>query len=151
LPAVTTFLRGHAMSPWAAREFPAQAATMHVASAIGARGAAATVSTGCAAGLDAIAWAADQIDRGDADAVVAGASETPLSAGSLDAFRLFGLLSQGDGPPAEASRPFDLLRSGLVVGEGAAAVVIESEESARSRGARIYARVKGVGVANEPG
>lgn len=150
LPAVMAFVRGEDMDPWAAREFPAQAATAHVATEIGARGGGATLSTGCAAGLDAIAWAADRIRTGEADAVVAGATETPLSPATLDAFRLYGLLSKWSGAPALACRPFDLLRSGLVVGEGAAAVVIEEEEHAKRRGADIYASIGGSGTTTEP-
>ena len=150
LPAVSAFLRGEEMSPWAAREFPAQAATVHVANGIGAQGGGITLSTGCAAGVDAIAWAADQVRSGRADAVVAGATETPLSPATLDAFRLYGILSRWVGPPGMASRPFEFSRSGLVVSEGAAAVLVEDEERARRRGARIYAVLQGSGTTTEP-
>lgn len=149
LPAVRSFDQGHDMNPWAAREFPAQAATTHITNELGAA-TGMTLSTGCAAGLDAITWAAGKIKHGDADAVIAGATETPLSPPTLDAFRLYGLLSKWSGPPAMASRPFDVLRSGLVVAEGAAAVFVEEEEHARRRGAHIYAVLPDLGTATEP-
>ena len=60
-----------------------------------------------------------------------------------------GVLAKWDGPPEEASRPFDRLRSGLVIAEGAAMVIVEDEENALARGARIYARILGVGESNE--
>ena len=149
LPAVAAFSQGTDMSLWAAREYPAQAATVHVTDEIGAKEAGMTIATGCAAGLDAIAWAANRIRAGEADAAIAAATETPLSPPTLDAFRLYGLLSKWSGPPAAASRPFDLLRTGLVVAEGAAALLIEDEDHARSRGARIYATLRHIGTAAE--
>src|SRR5207245_11400302 len=100
-----------------------------------------TFSTACAAGLDAIGWAAEEIRRGQATAVIAGGTETPLSPYSLTLFHAVGVLSRWQGPPEKASRPFDRLRSGLVLAEGAAVVVIEDEEFARARGAKIYARL----------
>src|SRR5207249_3456971 len=108
-------------------------------------------STACAAGLDAIGWAAEEIRRGQATAVIAGGTETPLSPYSLTLFHSVGVLSRWQGPPEEASRPFDRLRSGLVLAEGAAAVVVEDEEHARSRGATIYARLLGQGCASDGG
>jgi 3-oxoacyl-[acyl-carrier-protein] synthase II len=67
----------------------------------------------------------------------------------MESFRAFGLLSRWEGPPSEASRPFDALRTGLVVAEGAAIVAIEREDHARDRGAKIYARILGWGGATE--
>jgi len=141
LPELQRFLGGQGAAPWTAREYPGHMATTHAAREAGATGAWATMSTACAAGLDAIAWGAERIRDGSASVVVAGGTETPLSPITLEGFRLFGLLAKWDGNPSEASRPFDGLRSGLVVGEGAAAVIIEDERHARARGASLYARI----------
>lgn len=149
LPQLQNHFAGETAAPWTAREYPGHAATAHAARAAGAEGGWATISTACAAGLDAIAWAAERIRLGAASIVIAGGTETPLSPLTLEGFRLFGLLSQWEGNPAEASRPFDKFRSGLVVGEGAAAVVLEEEASARARGAHIYARVAAFASAAE--
>jgi 3-oxoacyl-[acyl-carrier-protein] synthase II len=143
------FLHGDTISPWAATEYSGHSATSHVAISAGARGQTTTFSTACAAGLDAIAWAAEQVQSGEATAVVAGATEAPLSEFILMVFQSIGVLSEWQGPPEEASRPFDQLRAGLVLAEGAAVVIVEDEQHARARGARIYARVLGYSSANE--
>lgn len=140
-PTFSAFLRREEVLPWTTNEYPAHAATSHIAIDAGARGQTTTFSTACAAGLDAIGWAAEEVRRGQATAVIAGGTETPLSAYSLTLFHSVGVLSSWEGPPGEASRPFDGWRSGLVLAEGAAIVVIEDEEFARARGASIYARV----------
>jgi 3-oxoacyl-[acyl-carrier-protein] synthase II len=141
LPQFQAHLSGEELQYWTAREYPAHAATAHVAREIGSTGPWVTMSTACAAGVDSIAWAANSIRNGTARVAIAGGTETPLSPVPLESFRRFGLLSRWKGDPAEASRPFDRLRSGLVIGEGAAAVVLEEEASARARGAPIYARI----------
>ena len=129
------FLQGDRILPWASNEYPAHAATSHVAITLGARGQSTTFSTACAAGLDAITWAAQEVSEGQATAVLAGATETPLSAFILMVFQAVGVLSRWQGPAEEASRPFDKLRSGLVLAEGAAAVIVEDERHARERDA----------------
>jgi 3-oxoacyl-[acyl-carrier-protein] synthase II len=133
--------KGRPVSPWATNEYPAHAATSHVAIDAGAHAQTMTFATACAAGLDAIGWAQSEIRRSHATAVIAGGTETPLSAFSLTFFHAAGVLSNWQGPPDEASRPFDQLRSGLVLAEGAAMVVVEDEEFARARRAPIYARI----------
>ena len=137
------YLRNDAVQPWTVLEYPAHAATSHVAISVGAHGQTASPATACVAGLDSVAWAADKVARSQAPAALAGATETPLAAGSMEAFRALGALATWQGRPDEASRPFDRLRCGLVLAEGAAMVAIEEEESARARGASIYARVLG--------
>lgn len=137
------FLNGKDIPAWASLEFPAQAAALHVASATGARGQLFTLSTACAAGLDVVGWSVGEIRRGRASAVIAGATETPLSSATMAAFHSTGVLARWDGPPSAASRPFDRLRSGLVMAEGAAAIVIEDPGVAQARRARIYGRVLG--------
>jgi 3-oxoacyl-[acyl-carrier-protein] synthase II len=149
-PNFERFIQGRDIRPWASIEFPAHAATNHVATAAAINGQTMTFGTACVAGLDSIAWAADEIRRGSATAVVAGATEAPLSECTIAACQAAGVLSSWEGPPEEASRPFDRLRSGLVLAEGAAAVV-EDEEHARTRGATIYARILGHGGASDGG
>ena len=148
-PNFEAFLNRETIAPWATLEFPAHAATSHVAIDSHARGQAASFATACAAGLDAIGWAADQVREGRATAVIAGASETPLSGCTVMALHAVGVLPKWQGPPDEASRPFDKLRCGLVIAEGAAIVVVEDEDNARARGAPIYARILGIGEATE--
>jgi 3-oxoacyl-[acyl-carrier-protein] synthase II len=148
-PNFETFLDRGFVSPWACLEYPAHAASSHVAIDSHARGQTASFATACAAGLDAITWAAQQIEGGLATAVIAGGTETPLSECTVMALHAVGVLPRWQGPPEEASRPFDRLRDGLVIAEGAAIVVVEDEESARSRRASIYAHIEGSGNASE--
>ena len=148
-PNFQAFTEGGQIWPWAALEYPAHAATSHVAIDAKALGQTTTFATACAAGLDAVGWAADEVRNGNATAVLAGATETPLSEFILMVFHSVGVLSKWQGPPEEASRPFDLLRAGLVLAEGAAVVSVESEQDARARQATIYARVLGIASANE--
>jgi len=148
-PNFETFLDRGFISPWACLEYPAHAATSHVAIDSHARGQAASFATACAAGLDAVAWAAQQIEQGQASAVIAGGTDAPLSPCTVMALHAVGVLPRWQGPPEEASRPFDRLRDGLVIAEGAAVVVVEEEDSARARGAHIYAHVGGSGSALE--
>ena len=147
--SLTGFLRGSDPTPWDCLEYPAHAATSHISISVGSQGTSMTLATACAAGLDAIGWAAETLRDDAATAVIAGGTDTPLSPFILAIFRAVGVLSKWSGPPEEASRPFDALRSGLVLAEGSAVVIVEDEESARSRGARIYARVLGFASASE--
>jgi 3-oxoacyl-[acyl-carrier-protein] synthase II len=143
------FLKGKPVPPWTTNEFPGHAATSHVAIDARAHGKTTTFSTACAAGLDAIGWAQEEIRCGRAKAVIAGGTDSPLSAYSMVLFHSVGVLSKWPGPPEEASRPFDQWRSGLVLAEGAAIVVVEDEESARARGAHIYARILSLASTSE--
>lgn len=146
-----SFLRGEKVLPWTVLEFPVHAATSHVTAEAGARGQMASFATACCAGLDAIVWAAEQVRQGSATAVVAGGTDTPLSSYSLTAFSASNTLSNWQGSPEKASRPFDRHRSGLVLAEGAASIIVEDESSADLRGAPVYARILGFGSASEGG
>lgn len=150
-PVFSAFLRGDRVVPWTILEYPVHAATSHVTAEVGALGHTASFATGCCAGIDAIAWATEQVQHRNAAVAIAGGVDTPLSEFSLKAFHASGALSRWDGPIAKASRPFDKLRSGFVLGEGAAAVVIEDENLALQRGARIYAHIAGFGSSSEGG
>ncbi|MEZ6233601.1 MAG: beta-ketoacyl synthase N-terminal-like domain-containing protein [Phycisphaerales bacterium] len=103
------------------------------------------VSAACASGAHAIATGARMILSGEADAVVAGASDAVLSAITLAQFDAAGLLASHD-DPARACRPFDVGRNGTVFGEGAGAVVLERESHAHRRGAPVLARLLGWGL-----
>jgi 3-oxoacyl-[acyl-carrier-protein] synthase II len=112
----------------------------------GAKGPNSAVATACATGSHSIGDAFKIIQRGDADAMIAGGAEaviTPLGIGGFNAMKA---LSTRNNEPAKASRPFDSDRDGFVMGEGAGIVMLESIESAIERGAKIYAEVVGYGM-----
>jgi len=110
---------------------------------IGARGPVVTSMAACASGNYALVEAYHIMQRGEADVVLAGASEALPGLALLAAFERMGALSHHDGSPQGASRPFDAERDGFVCGEGAAVLVLETEDHARKRRARIYAEVLG--------
>jgi 3-oxoacyl-[acyl-carrier-protein] synthase II len=123
------------------------AASAHIAMRLGLGGSATTTSVACASSSIAIGEALRLIRSGEADVVVAGGSEAPLTAGMLLAWHAMRVLAPGDGvAAASACRPFSADRAGLVLGEGGAALVLESYEHAQRRGARIYAELAGYGA-----
>ncbi|MFI6482283.1 beta-ketoacyl-ACP synthase II [Nonomuraea sp. NPDC050663] len=107
-------------------------------------GVHATVSA-CASGAEAIGYAMDMIRLGRADVVVAGGTEAAIHPLNMAAFAAARAMSTRNDDPQGASRPWQPDRDGFVLGEGAGIIVLESEEHARARGARIYAYVSGVG------
>jgi minimal PKS ketosynthase (KS/KS alpha) len=107
----------------------------------GFQGISAALSTGCTAGVDALGLSYDVVRAGDAAAMVACAAEAPLANISYATLDVIGSLAVVDCEPRRASRPFDAKRAGFVLGEGAAAVVLEEREHALARGARVYAEV----------
>lgn len=114
-----------------------------LAGLVGAEGPASVVSTGCTSGIDAVGYAADLIADGSADVVISGASDAPLSPITVVCFDVIRASSRRNDDPEHACRPFDGTRDGLVLGEGAAVLIIEELEHARRRGARIYAEIGG--------
>jgi len=110
-----------------------------------AAGVHAPVSA-CASGAEAIGVAARMIRDGRADVVLAGGTETPIHQLTMAGFAAMRALSTRNDDPQGASRPYDIDRDGFVMGEGAGVLVLESEEHARARGARIYAYVVGAGM-----
>lgn len=100
-----------------------------------------SLSTGCTAGLDALGVGFEMIQNGDATVMVVGASEAPLVNLTYATLDIIGALSVADCEPEKASRPFDKKRAGFVIGEGAAALVLEDEDHALNRGAAIYGEV----------
>jgi 3-oxoacyl-[acyl-carrier-protein] synthase II len=113
---------------------------------VGARAAVNTPVSACASGNEAIALALDQIRLGRADVILAGGTEAAIHPLPMAAFANMMALSKNDGDPTTVSRPWDTGRDGFVLGEGAGVVVLESEEHARARGAKIYAEVLGAGI-----
>jgi act minimal PKS ketosynthase (KS/KS alpha) len=114
-----------------------------LAGRVGAEGPVGVISTGCTSGIDAVGYAADLIADGSADIVVSGASDAPLSPITVVCFDVIRASSRRNDDPAHACRPFDNTRDGLVLGEGAAVLVIEELEHARRRGAHIYGEIAG--------
>jgi minimal PKS ketosynthase (KS/KS alpha) len=109
----------------------------------GAQGPAVVISTGCTSGIDAIGYAHQMIQDDEADIVVAGAAESPISPISMACFDPIKATSQRNDDPEHASRPFDRDRDGFVMGEGGAVLILEEIEAALARGAHIYCEVTG--------
>ncbi|HLS74715.1 MAG TPA: beta-ketoacyl-[acyl-carrier-protein] synthase family protein [Actinomycetaceae bacterium] len=118
----------------------------YVSIELGAKAGSHTPVSACASGAEAIGYGLEMIRTGRADVVVAGGTEAATHPLPIASFAKMQALSTRNDDPAAASRPYDVNRDGFVLGEGAAVVVLESEEHAKARGARIYARVPGVGM-----
>jgi 3-oxoacyl-[acyl-carrier-protein] synthase II len=121
----------------------------HVSLELGSTGPLSSTCTACAAGSDAIGYAARIIRSGDADVMFAGGSEAPISPVGVAGFAAARALSLRNDDPAGASRPFDAGRDGFVIGEGAGCLVLEELAHARDRGARIYAELAGAGMSSD--
>jgi len=113
---------------------------------LGARAGAHTTVSACASGAESMGYAIDMIRTGRADVVVAGGTEAAVHPLPIAGFAAMQALSTRNDEPGKASRPYDTGRDGFVLGEGAAVIVLESEEHARARGARIYAELASVGM-----
>jgi len=121
----------------------------HVSLELGIKGPLSATVTACAAGSDAIGYAARIIRHGDAEVMFAGGSEAPVSPVGVAGFAAARALSLRNDDPEHASRPFDAGRDGFVIGEGAGCLVLESLEHAQARGARIYAELAGAGMSSD--
>lgn len=132
-----------ALSPFTVPKIMPNAVSCLVSICIGAKGPTLTSTLACASGNYALLEAARFIRSGEADVVLAGGTEALVTPVVLAAFQRLGALSQRNDDPQHACRPFDAERDGFVYGEGAAVLVVESEEHARRRGARVYAEVLG--------
>jgi minimal PKS ketosynthase (KS/KS alpha) len=111
-----------------------------------AHGPAVVISTGCTSGIDAVGYGHQMIQDGEADIMISGASESPVSPISMACFDPIKATSQRNDDAAHASRPFDRDRDGFVMGEGCAILILEELEAARARGAHIYCEVVGYGT-----
>ena len=137
------------ISPFFLTNFLPDAATGHVAILTGAMGPNMAVVSACATGAGSIGEAAEVIRRGDADIMIAGGAEAPLTPTLYAAFNALRAVASPGDDPSRACKPFDARRDGFIVAEGAAIVVLESLEHATSRGARVYAELAGYGSAND--
>ncbi|MER5790409.1 beta-ketoacyl-ACP synthase II [Streptomyces sp. NPDC001980] len=113
---------------------------------LGARAGVHTPVSACASGAEAIGYAIEMIRTGRADVVVAGGTEAAIHPLPIVAFGNMMAMSKNNDDPEGASRPYDSGRDGFVLGEGAGVIVLESEEHAKARGARIYAEAVGQGI-----
>jgi 3-oxoacyl-[acyl-carrier-protein] synthase II len=121
-------------------------ASGYVAIQHGLRGPNLCQTAACASGAHSIGESARAIERGDADVMLAGGSEAPITPLGVAGFANMKALSMRNESPTTASRPFDTDRDGFVIGEGAAVLVLEDLERARARGANILAHVLGYGM-----
>ncbi len=124
---------------------PAAAVGMDLA----ARGGVRTAVSACASSTEAVANAITRLQTGEIDVVVAGGCEAAIHALPISAFAAMHALSKRNDDPAAASRPYDVGRDGFVMGEGGAALVLETEDHAKARGARIYAELAGGAVTSD--
>ncbi len=115
----------------------------------GARGPNYAITTACATGSNCIGAAFHHIKFGHCDAAITGGAEAPITALGISGFNSIGALSRRNDSPATASRPFDKDRDGFVIGEGAGILVLEELETARRRGAVIYAELCGYGTTGD--
>jgi len=116
---------------------------------MGAKGPNSSIATACAAGTHAIGEAYRQVKYGMADAMFTGGVESTITPSCIAGFNAMKALSTRNDEPRKASRPFDKDRTGFVVGEGGGIMVIETLESARERGAKIYAEIIGTGMSGD--
>jgi 3-oxoacyl-[acyl-carrier-protein] synthase II len=124
---------------------PAAAIGMDLA----ARGGVRTAVSACASSTEAIGNAYNRLQSGDVDIVVAGGCEAAIHPLPLSSFAAMHALSRRNEAPAQASRPYDLNRDGFVMGEGGATLILETEEHAIARGAKIYAELAGGAVTSD--
>jgi minimal PKS ketosynthase (KS/KS alpha) len=109
----------------------------------GAHGPATVISTGCTSGIDAIGYGFNLLQDGEADIIISGAAEAPVSPIAMACFDPIRATSTRNSDPAHASRPFDRERDGFVMGEGGAVLILEEMNQALARGAHIYCEVAG--------
>jgi 3-oxoacyl-[acyl-carrier-protein] synthase II len=133
-----------AVSPMFVPMMMPNAAAGLIAMRFGLHGPGFSVASACATGGHAIGEAKRMIERGECDLVIAGGSEAAITNVCLAAFKRMGAMSKEG-----ISRPFDLQRDGFILGEGAGVLVLESEEHARARGAKVYGRIAGYGASND--
>lgn len=137
------------LSPFTVPRLMANAIAGDLTIRFGLEGPSDSHTTACASSGHSIGDAFRTVRRGDADVILAGGSEGAISPLCLGAFMTMRALSTRNDEPARASRPFDVDRDGFVLAEGAAVVVLESEEHARKRGARILAEILGFGASSD--
>jgi len=139
-----------AVSPLVVQKFMPNGAAAVIGLELGAKAGVTTVVSACASGSEAIATAWRNIAHGEADMAICGGVETKIEAVPIAAFAQMRIvLSNTNDDPTGACRPFDRDRNGFVFGEGAALMVIETEEHAKARGATILGRIMGASVTSD--
>ncbi len=136
----------HRIHPLCVPQVMPNAVAGHISIEFGLRGQCLLIATACASGSHAIGEAFRKIQHGEADVILSGGAEAPLTEYTFGAFCSLRVLSSANRPPHEASRPFDGERDGFVLGDGAAILVMEELEHALERGAHIYAEIIGYGA-----
>jgi 3-oxoacyl-[acyl-carrier-protein] synthase II len=121
----------------------------HISIKYGAKGPNLSSVSACATGTHSIGDAYHIIARGDADAMIAGGTESTVTPLGIGGFAVMKALSDRNDDPQRASRPFDKGRDGFILGEGAGIVILEEYESAKKRGAKIYAEIAGYGLTGD--
>lgn len=131
------------VAPYASRAISTHSAGGAISESFALKGPNTTISSGCNSGLDACYLAYNAIRLGDADVMVVGAGEAPITPFILATFTAVGVLSSRNGDPKESVRPYDAEATGMVLGEGGASIVIEELHHALDRGAHIYGEILG--------
>ncbi|MDC0140681.1 beta-ketoacyl-ACP synthase II [bacterium] len=133
------------VNPLAITQLMPNSSTGQVAIKFGIEGPSVTITTACAASANAVGEAKNMIENGIVDIVVTGGTESGTTPMTIAAFAQIRALSTQNDNPKEACKPFDKNRDGFVMGEGSTVLILESEESAKSRDAEIYAYIDGYG------
>jgi 3-oxoacyl-[acyl-carrier-protein] synthase II len=137
------------VSPFFVPMMIANMGTGQVAKILGAQGPSETAVTACATSSNSIGDAFCCIQRGDADAIIAGGSEAAITPISMAGFSNMRAMSRRNDDPEHASRPFDEARDGFLLGEGSGILILEELETAQARNAPIYAEMIGYGMSND--
>ena len=135
------------LSPLAIPELISNEGAGNIALTLGAKGPCQVITTACASSTDALGYAMDAIRAGRADIVIAGGSEATILEFCVGGFmKEKALATKFNDTPEKACRPFNVDRDGFVMGEGAGILILESEEHAKARGAKVYAELAGYGA-----
>ncbi len=138
------------LSPMLIPKIISNEAAGNIAMTLGARGPARTIATACASSTDAIGDALDLLRAGRADVVIAGGTEAVIDEYCIGGFcALKALTHHYNDTPETACRPFDATRDGFIMGEGSAILILETEEHAKARGAKVYAELAGYGCTDD--
>jgi 3-oxoacyl-[acyl-carrier-protein] synthase II len=137
------------ISPFFITALIANEAAGNVSIKYGLKGPNLTTVTACTTGAHAVGEAYRMVQYGDADAAIAGGTESVITPLAVGGFAVMRALSTRNDEPERASRPWDRDRDGFVIGEGAGLVVLEEMEAAKKRGARIYAELVGYGMSGD--
>ena len=138
----------HRLNPLCVPRVTPNAVSAHIGIHFGILGPNMVISTACASGTHAIGESLRKIQHGEADVVLTGGAEAPLTQFTFGAYCAMRVLSKRNDPPEKASRPFDRDRDGFVLSEGAAGLLLEELDHALKRGAHVYAEVIGYGLSS---